>query len=227
MTGVFITGTDTGCGKTRIAAGLVAAWRRQGQSVSGMKPVASGCESRNGKPRNADALALQAAGSADWPYATVNPYALREPIAPQFAARREGRTIDPAVIAHAYSDLSASGRVVVEGVGGWRVPLSDTLTTVDLVRQLRLPVLLVIGLRLGCINHALLTAEALRADGVPWLGWIANSVIPDYDTTAETLAVLQMAIHAPMLACIPFAASSDHACWQSMAAAVDSALDES
>lgn len=199
--GLFITGTDTGIGKTRIAAQLVAGLCQQGLRAVGMKPVASGCErDKAGCWHNDDALALQQAAARDWPYEWINPYALPEPIAPHIAAAAHAVRIDLDVIAHCYKRLAAaSDVVVVEGVGGWRVPLADDLSTADLVRALDLQVLMVVGMRLGCINHALLTAEALRSDGVNVIGWVANAVDPDYSTMDATLATLNNRLGMPLL----------------------------
>lgn len=214
--GLFITGTDTGCGKTFVSIGLLRALARCGLRVAGMKPVASGCEqSADGRLVNSDALALQAACSDAWDYAHTNPYAFLEPIAPQFAAARAGHVIDPAAIEIAYDALAtASDCVIVEGIGGWRVPLGESLAQRDLVHGLDLQVLLVVGLRLGCINHALLTAEALASDGVPLAGWIANGADPAYATVTETIATLGVRIPAPLLGSISPSASLDDAGWQ-------------
>ncbi len=218
--GVFVTGTDTGIGKTRVSVGLLDAWRARGLDVAGMKPVASGSEPVQGELRNEDALALQAAASRDWPYATINPYAFAPPIAPHVAAEQAGVTVALEPLTTAYAELAAaSERVVVEGVGGWRVPLSATLQTADLVRALDLPIVMVVGLRLGCINHALLTAEAIRADGLVLRGWIANSLDPDYDPDA-TLSTLAAAIPAPLLATVPHAVAPGAPCWQALADAL-------
>lgn len=204
--GFFITGTDTGIGKTWIATSLVTGLCRRGLRVAGMKPVASGCErDATGRWYNGDALALQQAAGGDLPYERVNPYALPEPVAPHIAAARTGIRIELGVIRRHYEQLAAAhDAVLVEGVGGWRVPLSEDMSTTDLVRALGLPVLLVVGLRLGCINHALLTAEALQADGVPLIGWIANVLDPEYATTAATLATLDDRITAPMLGSVDY-----------------------
>ncbi|MDZ7734988.1 MAG: dethiobiotin synthase [Gammaproteobacteria bacterium] len=221
--GVFITGTDTGSGKTFVSAGLLRGLSRRGLRAAGMKPVASGCErGPTGGWINADAQALQAASAGAWDYAVINPYALPEPMAPQFAAERHGCEIELAPIVAAYRQLcAASDRVVVEGIGGWRVPLSASLATRDLVARLELPVILVVGLRLGCINHALMTAEALAADGVRFLGWVANHFDPDYTTAAETLATLNAGLAAPLLAQVPTGAGSDDPCWDRLAACLD------
>lgn len=221
--GVFITGTDTGSGKTFVSVGLLHGLSRRGLRAAGMKPVASGCErGPAGGWINADALALQAASAAAWDYAVINPYALPEPMAPQFAAERHGCEIELAPIAVAYQQLCAgSDRVVVEGIGGWRVPLSASLTTRDLPLQLGMPVVLVVGMRLGCINHALLTAEALAADGVQLLGWVANYFDPDYTTATETTATLNAGLATPLLAQVPAGARPDDPCWDRLAACLD------
>ena len=157
MSGVFVTGTDTDCGKTEVSLGLMAAWQARGERVLGMKPVATGCDPSPEGPRNADARRLQAQGSSVVPYGLVNPYAFVPPIAPHIAAGQAGVEILIAEIVGAYRALAAeSDLVVVEGVGGWRVPLSASLFVSDIPKALGLPVILVVGLKLGCLNHALL-----------------------------------------------------------------------
>lgn len=180
MRGVFVTGTDTGIGKTRVATALVRAMNARGVATVGMKPVASGCIEQAQGWRNDDALALiEAAGDRAPEYARVNRYALPEPVAPHLAARRAGIGIAIPELLDDYRDLSSRADcVIVEGVGGWAVPLSDAVMQADLARALGLPVLLVVGIRLGCINHALLTAAAVAADGLELAGWIANRVDP-------------------------------------------------
>jgi len=206
--GVFITGTDTGCGKTRASLVLMAALRQRGRVVAGMKPVASGSAWIDGRLVNDDAAQIRAACSRELPYARVNPCALVEPMSPNFAALREGRRITLEPVLAAYAALARDAdTIVVEGVGGWRVPLSDQLVMPDLVAALAVPVILVVGLRLGCINHALLSASAVAADGAGLSGWIANCVDPDYDTTAETVDYLIRAVNAPLLGQIPFMAA--------------------
>jgi len=203
--GVFITGTDTGCGKTRASLVLMAALKQRGRVVAGMKPVASGCTRIDGGLVNDDAAQIRAACSRELPYELINPCALAEPMSPNFAAARAGRRITLAPLLAAYAALARDAdRIVVEGVGGWRVPLSDQLGVPDLVAALDLPVVLVVGLRLGCINHALLSAAAVAADGARLCGWIANGVDPDYDTARETVDYLIQTINAPLLGQIPF-----------------------
>jgi dethiobiotin synthetase len=169
-----------------------------------MKPVASGCTKTSDGLRNEDALALQAACTARVPYEDVNPFALPEPLAPQIAAARAGCVIDSARIRAAYARLSRGAQaVVVEGVGGWRVPLADGLDSAALVRMLRLEVILVVGLRLGCINHALLTAEAIAADGLGLSGWIGNHPGARFEAAPSTLEYLESRLAAPFLGEIP------------------------
>jgi len=190
--GLFVTGTDTGCGKTRIAAGIISRLRSRELRVAGMKPVASGCERRDGDLRNADAEALIAAADLDLPYAAVNPFAFEPPIAPHLAAEEADRTIDLDAILEAYRTLrGASDLVVVEGVGGWAVPLGGELMLADLARALALPVVLVVGLRLGCLNHAQLAARAIQEDGLKLAGWIGNAVDPDFERPGANLAALR------------------------------------
>ena len=177
MASFFITGTDTGVGKTFTSVALLHALRAGGARAVGMKPVASGCEATADGLRNDDALALQAASDPRPAYALVNPYALPEPTAPQIAAERAGVQVTLGPMLEAYRALQAlSGQLVVEGVGGWLAPLADDLEQSDLVKALDLPVILVVGLRLGCLNHARLSARAIQADGCRLHGWIGSGV---------------------------------------------------
>jgi dethiobiotin synthetase len=203
--GLFVTGTDTGVGKTLVAAGLMHALRRQGLAVAGMKPVASGSKTTPEGLRNEDALALQAAASRPWPYATVNPYTFAPAIAPHIAAAEAGVTVDPAAIERAYRALEAAADVVVvEGAGGFLVPLGPGLSFADLPARLGLEVVLVVGLRLGCLNHAFLTAEAIAARGLRLAGWIGSLVDPGYERPEENLAALRARLTAPCLGVVPF-----------------------
>jgi len=200
----FVTGTDTGVGKTSVSAGLLWALAATGRRVAGMKPVASGCRGPAGALRSQDALILMEQSVPELSYDDVNPIALREPIAPHIAAAQSGTTIDLQRIARCFANLQARADcVVVEGVGGWRVPFQDGQGTSDLVRELSLPVLLVVGLRLGCINHALLSAEAIRADSVRLIGWVANQADPAQGESRETVNFLSEQIPAPLLGSIP------------------------
>ena len=204
--GLFVTGTDTGIGKTVVSAALLAALNRAGVRAVGMKPVASGCGQTAHGWRNDDALALIARSAGAPDYALVNPYALPEAIAPHLAACAAGIEIRLDPILAAYAALSTNADcLVVEGVGGWAVPLSPTLMQADLVRALALPVILVVGLRLGCISHALLSARAIAADGCRLIGWIGNRVDPDMARVEDNLATLRAQLPAPCLAVLPHA----------------------
>lgn len=205
MQNLFVTGTDTEVGKTWATLGLMAHAQARGLAVNGMKPVASGSVWQSGRLANADALLIQARSDGAPAYERVNPYALAEPVAPHIAARRQGVVVDMHRLASAFYELDKTAdMVVVEGIGGWRVPLSGGLQTEDLVRQLDLAVVLVVGLRLGCINHALLSSESIVAAGLPFAGWLANSICPDYAEKQATLDYLRAHIPAPFSGCIPY-----------------------
>ena len=205
MTALFVAGTDTGIGKTHAACALLHALRATGLRVTGMKPVASGCEATPQGLRNEDALALRAASSAPLPpYAQSNPVALRDALSPHLAAAHEGVTITLPPLRAAFDALwAAHDAVVVEGVGGWRVPLAPGLFASAIPRQWDLPVIFVVGLRLGCLNHALLSAEAIRADGCRLAGWIANRIDPAMEAADENLATLRELLPAPCLGVLP------------------------
>lgn len=206
MKGVFVTGTDTGVGKTVCACALVHALRARGLRVAPMKPVAAGAGAHAGGWANDDTLALvDAAGPGATSPAEVTPLLLREPMAPHVAAAREGRSIEVAPLVEAHRRLAeAADFTVVEGVGGFLVPLSPAEDTRDLAVALGLPVVLVVGLRLGCLNHALLTAEAVSAAGLPLAGWIANAIDPAMAVPDENVAALAERLHAPLLGRVPF-----------------------
>jgi dethiobiotin synthetase len=198
---VFIAGTDTGIGKTWVAAGLVGALAARGARAAGMKPVASGCVATSDGLRNDDALALQAASYPRPAYDEVNPVALADAVAPHVAARRAGVEITMPALKAAFDRLRATyDLVVVEGVGGWLVPLGDGLQASDIPRQWKLPVILVVGLRLGCISHAQLSARAIVADGCQLLGWIGNRVDPSMEAVDDNIATLKQVLPAPCLA---------------------------
>ena len=208
--GCFVTGTDTGIGKTLASSALLHALHARGLRAVGMKPVASGCEATADGWRNEDALALQAASDPTPAYADINPYALPLPLAPELAARDAGVEVELAPLLAAHARLRAlAPRVVVEGVGGWEAPLSASLRQADLVRALRLPVVLVVGLRLGCLNHAILSARAIAADGFPLLGWIGNAIDPGMACREEQRAMLQTRLAAPCIGWLPHAAEAD------------------
>jgi dethiobiotin synthetase len=209
---LFVTGTDTGIGKSVASAALLHALRRDGRSAVGMKPVASGCERVGGDWRNEDALLLQAASLPMPEYADVNPFALPEPLAPELAAASAGVTLSLTPIQAAFVRLQAQAdRVVVEGVGGWLAPLSASLDQIDVVRALDLPVVLVVGLRLGCINHARLTQQAIEASGARLLGWIANDIDPTMACGDENFAILRRYLTAPCWGRLPHAEQPDPA----------------
>jgi dethiobiotin synthetase len=190
--GYFVTGTDTGVGKTRVSLGLMHLLQKQGHVVTGMKPVASGCRPTPAGLINDDALLLQARASFTVPYHQVNPYAFEPPIAPHIAARQLGMQIELGVIEQALADLTqAADRVIVEGVGGWLVPIDAQRTMADVAAALKLPVVMVVGIRLGCLSHALLTAAAIDAAPVTFAGWIANHPDPDCDAADEIIASLR------------------------------------
>lgn len=208
--GAYVSGTGTGVGKTLAACALVHALRARGLRVAGMKPVASGCARIGGEWRNDDALALQAASAPLPAYAGVNPYALPDATAPELAARAAGVDVALAPIVAAHARLAAAAdRVVVEGVGGWAAPLSPTLDQRDVVRALSLPVVLVVGLELGCINHARLSAQAIAADGVRLAGWICSDIDPALDNADAYFALLAPRIEAPCLGRLPHMANPD------------------
>lgn len=210
MRGIFVSGTDTGIGKTCASAALLHALRARGLRASGMKPVASGCRATSDGLRNDDAQALLAASDPVPAYADCNPFALAEPIAPHIAARLAGVDIDPATVHAAFVRIAAGcDRVVVEGVGGWAVPLSERAMQAELVHALGLPVVLVVGLRLGCINHAVLSARAIMADGCTLAGWIANRIEPAMPFAEANLHTLQSRIGAPLLGVIEHAHAFD------------------
>lgn len=203
--GIFVTGTDTGVGKTWVSAGLMAALQRQGLRVLGMKPVAAGCAPTADGLRNEDALLLQRQGSHPVDYAVINPYAFAPPVAPHIAAEMAGTRIELAVIERHYHALAAQAdAVVVEGVGGWLVPLNKRETMADLAARLELEVVLVVGLRLGCINHALLTAEAIRRRGCRLTGWVANTLDLHMSKLPQNVLTIQQRIDAPLLGLIPY-----------------------
>ena len=203
--GLFITATDTGVGKTWVTIALMEALRLQGLKVAGMKPVATGCVETDNGLRSEDAILIQAHATQQHDYAVINPCAFRPAVSPNIAAALANVNIDLSRIAEAYRKIAAGvDCVLVEGIGGWRVPLGQDQMLVDLVRFLGLPVVLVVGLRLGCINHALLTAECIRSDNVRCCGWIANRLETDYEEPAQSLRTLENAIDAPCLGVLPY-----------------------
>ncbi len=210
----FVTGTDTGVGKTVVTCALLRAFAAAGKSTLGLKPIASGCTLTNDGLRNDDALALMATATVKRPYAQVNPLAFAAPLAPHLAADREGKRIRVAQLAGLVRGALTQARAdvaLIEGAGGWRVPLNDAETLADLARALQLPVIVVVGLRLGCINHALLTAEAILRDGVPLAGWVANCIDPQMDAREENIQALRTRLPAPLLGVMPHSIHSGDA----------------
>jgi dethiobiotin synthetase len=201
----FVTGTDTEIGKTTVAAGLLHAARHMGLSTAAAKPLASGCEMTADGLRNPDALALLGECSLALEYAEVNPFAFAPAIAPHLAAVEAGVELSVARVGAAVSRVLERGAdfTLVEGAGGWRVPLAGKAFLSDLPAALQLPVILVVGVRLGCINHALLSAEAIRADGLQLAGWVANIVEPQTLRLQDNLQTLKDLLPAPCLGIVP------------------------
>jgi dethiobiotin synthetase len=203
--GFFITGTDTGIGKTWATLYLMNVLRNRGLKVVAMKPVATGAISSEGRWVNEDALALQRAASIPVPYEQVNPFVFESPASPHIAAAQAGRRIDLGKITRIFSGLAESADgVLVEGVGGWKVPLNGREQVADLAGALGVPVILVVGLRLGCLNHALLTHAAIASSGVAFAGWIANRIVRDFPYAAENIETLTAELGGPPLAVLPY-----------------------
>ncbi|MGD8784072.1 MAG: dethiobiotin synthase [Thioalkalispiraceae bacterium] len=203
--GVFITGTDTEIGKTLVSCLLIDALVQEGNQVIGMKPIASGAEKVNGRLQNEDAIHLMRHSNIEMPYSSVNPYCFQPPIAPHIAARQNGQQIEIAMIQRAYKNLAQEADwVIVEGVGGWKVPINNEEMVSDLASGLDLPIIMVVGMKLGCINHALLTASAIRANGNRLIGWVANQLSLQMPVYKENLQALQNLLQCPLIAEIPY-----------------------
>jgi dethiobiotin synthetase len=207
----FIAGTDTGVGKTRVTAALLAAARAAGVKAAGMKPVAAGAERRQGRLVSEDALLIAAASGQDTAYDDLNPFCLLEALSPHIAANRANIRIDIDKIADCARRL-ASGHelLLIEGAGGWYTPIGSDATMADLVQALAAPIVLVVGMRLGCLNHARLTLEAIERSGCPMAGWIANHIDPQFAAVEENLATLAQQLGAPPLGVLPFEHDSTH-----------------
>jgi len=206
VNGYFVTGTGTGVGKTLISCALLHAFAARGEVVVGMKPVAAGCE--NGKW--IDVELLVAASTAIASREQVNPYALTLPIAPHIAARQSGINIDTGIICKAYVELQEIADVViVEGAGGFLVPINEHQDGADMARALDLPIILVVGMQLGCLNHALLTAQAVRATGLQLAGWVANRIDPQMVAFDENVLALTRRLDCPLLGILPFEQNAD------------------
>jgi dethiobiotin synthetase len=202
--GLFIAGTDTEIGKTHATVFLIRALVGAGLKVAGMKPVAAGAERTERGLRNADALALAAAANVAADYDLVNPYCLPTPVSPHIAAELAGIHIETAPIVQSFRKLaSIADCVLVEGAGGWLAPIGERESMADVARALAVPVVLVVGLRLGCLNHALLSARAIEASGLRFAGWIANHVDPGYERLEENLSTLERLLEQPSIALIP------------------------
>jgi dethiobiotin synthetase len=202
--GFFITGTDTDVGKTTVALGLMAAFKRAGMSVAAYKPVSAGCVQTFNGLRNDDAVRLMQQASIELPYDIVNPYAFEAPIAPHIAATEQHVEIDINVITQAYWHISERVDVViVEGAGGWLVPLNDTQTLADAAGALQLDIIQVVGLRLGCLNHALLTSANIAAHGLTQVGWVANQLTDNMCNSSENIRALQQRLTGKCIGVIP------------------------
>jgi len=203
MSGFFVTGTDTEVGKTRISVALIELLQQQGGIIAGMKPVASGCERTAQGLRNDDALQLSQQANIELPYDVINPYAFEPAIAPHIAAQQAGIEIDLKKIKENFTQIKQqSDVIVVEGAGGWLVPLNKTQTMADLASALDLPIILVVGIKLGCINHALLTVKTIESTGLKLHGWVANQQAPNQQAE-EIIKTLQQDIDAPCLGHVP------------------------
>jgi dethiobiotin synthetase len=203
--GYFVTGTDTGVGKTMVTLGLMRRLQDRGRRVVAMKPVASGCQRTAQGLRNIDALLLQQQSSVPLEYSEVNPYAFEPAIAPHLAAAEAGCRIELAAIETAYRRLAIQAdQVCVEGIGGWVVPLNEAQTTADLASELGLGIILVVDMRLGCLNHALLTQAAIAATGLHFAGWVANQASPGCERVGENIDTLRSRLAAPLLGAVPF-----------------------
>ncbi|MGH8150983.1 MAG: dethiobiotin synthase [Steroidobacteraceae bacterium] len=202
--GLFVAGTDTEIGKTRTAVSVIRALAGAGLRVAAMKPVAAGAERTAAGLRNGDALALAAAANVTADVALVNPYCLIAPVSPHIAAADAGICIEIAIILRAFHQLADHADcVVVEGAGGWLAPIGERESMADVALALGLPVLLVVGLRLGCLNHALLSAREIEASGLRLAGWIANHIDPAYERLPENVATLERLLDRPPVAFIP------------------------
>ncbi len=201
--GYFITGTDTDVGKTWATITLMRHFKNQGYSVIGMKPVAAGCEWQEGVLKNEDALLLQENASLEIEYKKINPYAFEMPVSPHLAASKNSVCLK--VIKNIFDELKDNADVMlVEGAGGWLAPLSYEYDIADLAKKLHLPVVLVVAIRLGCINHARLTFQAIQADNVACAGWVAMCVDPDMLKQTENISMIKDKVSAPLLGILPY-----------------------
>ncbi|PSV47875.1 dethiobiotin synthase [Photobacterium sp. GB-36] len=201
----FLTGTDTEVGKTVSSRAILQAASQHNIQMAGYKPIASGSEETAEGLRNSDALFIQQTSPVELTYQEVNPYTFKDPVSPHLAAEREGKTIDFDVLSQGLAHLKAKSDVVlVEGAGGWRVPVTRTDFLSTWVKQEKLPVILVVGIKLGCLSHAMLTAEAIEADGLELVGWVANRVNPGVENYAEMIKMLELNLPGVKLGEIPY-----------------------
>lgn len=206
--GYFITGTDTHAGKTWATIALMHYFKRQGKSVLGMKPVASGCFIQDGQLKNADALLMQEHASVNLDYHAINPYAYERPVSPHLAGKHNPVLLEN--VAARFNALKPLAEIIlVEGAGGWYAPVNAQEDIADLARLLALPVILVVGIRLGCINHAKLTYQAIRQCGMPCAGWIAMCVDPAMLNRDETIHTIKTAVNTPLLGVLPYIKDTD------------------
>ncbi len=209
INGYFITGTDTEVGKTYVSCALLRAFSQQGLRVAAMKPIASDCTQTLQGLRNDDALQLMENSDVKLPYDTVNPYCFEPAIAPHIAAEQVNQVIDLQHIRRNFDEITQQSELtIVEGAGGWLVPLDDQHSIADLALSLQLPVILVVGIRLGCINHALLSAAAIQTSGLKLAGWVANCVDPQSVCIEENIQSIQQRLQAPCLGELPYATQS-------------------
>ncbi|PIE24905.1 MAG: dethiobiotin synthase [Neptuniibacter caesariensis] len=204
----FVAGTDTDAGKTIVSAGLLAAANNKGLSSMGLKPIAAGCEQTEAGLRNSDALLLQQTASIKLPYEQVNPVAFEPPIAPHIAALQEKRMLSADRVAALCRGalMQSADFAIIEGAGGWRVPLNQRETMASIPKLLKVPVIMVVGMKLGCINHALLTAESIVRDGLKLAGWVANSIDQNMDCYDENVDSINSMLRAPLIGEVPFLA---------------------
>jgi dethiobiotin synthetase len=201
----FITGTDTGVGKTLVTIAMLNTFKMEGFVACGMKPIASGCEMKDDKAISEDAMLIKNYSSMDMPYNTINPLAFLAPCSPNISADLDGKKLDIQEIIAAYNQIAQLSEVIiVEGVGGWRCPAFSAAGMADLVRQLKIPVILVVGIKLGCLNHALLSVESILRDNASLAGWVANVVSPDFLYSEATINYLRNQISAPLLGQVPY-----------------------
>lgn len=206
--GYFITGTDTNAGKTWTTLALIETFKKQGKSVAGMKPVASGCRIIDGSLKNEDALLIQQHATANINYELINPFAFALPISPHLAGKEN--PVDIALLVERFNQIRTLADVIlVEGAGGWYTPVNDREDISDLARAFALPVILTVAIKLGCINHAKLTAQAIRSEGLELVGWIAVCLDPDVHYAQENINAIVRSIDCPLLGTLPYIAQPD------------------